>query len=84
MDHLDVYGDPIKKGEKLVRFNNFAMGNEVISLGDYVIDHDTDGKGVILGIRRGKARGRFGTIENAVVCKRFFAKDFKEETIDAS
>lgn len=75
-DHKDVYGDTIEKGEKLVRFNNWLMGNEVISLEDYVRDHD-DGKGVILGVRCGKARGRWGVLKNAVVCDRFFKADIE-------
>ncbi len=70
-DRSGVLKGIIKKGEKLVRFNNWKMGNEVISLEDYVRDHD-EGKGVILGVRTTKIRP-YGIICNAVVCERFFA-----------
>ena len=78
-DHTDVYGNTIKKGEHLVRFNYYAMGNEVISLEDYVKDHD-EGQGVILGVRTGKARGPWGTINNAVICARFFKPTLSNKT----
>ena len=77
-DYKDVLGDEIKKGEKLVRFNNWNMGNEVLALESFVYDHD-DGKGVILGVGYGKAQGRW-RIFNAVTCKRFFISDFQEES----
>ena len=73
-DYKDVLGEEIKKGEKLVRFNNWKMGNEVIGLRHFVVDHD-DGKGVILGVEYGKARGRWGAICNSITCKRFFKSD---------
>lgn len=78
-EHTDVLGDPIKKGEKLVRFNNWMMGNEVIPVDRYVIDHD-EGDGVILGVRCGKAKVLGGSIKNAVICERFFKSDIMTNT----
>ena len=73
-EYTDVLGDKIKPGEKIVRFNNYSMGNEVISLEQFVIDHDT-GEGVILGVKYGKIKGSWGTIKNGVECERFFAPE---------
>jgi len=72
-DHSGPLEGTIKKGEKLVRFNNWNMGNTVISLEDYVGDHD-DGNGVILGVRYPKIR-HYGIMRNAVICERFFTAD---------